>query len=57
MNFKLSPTITVQNVKYEYCEKCGYECISDEEFDRLNRLAHNIKKDTEKTNIKNVILL
>ena len=57
MNFKLSPTITVQNVKYEYCKKCGYECISDKEFDRLNKLAHNIKKDTEKADIKNVILL
>lgn len=57
LSFKLSPTITVQNVEYEYCPKCGYECVSDKEFDRLNKLVHNIKKDTEKTNIKNIILL
>jgi len=57
MSFKLSPTITVQNVKHEYCPKCGYECISDKEFDKLNKLVHRIKKDTEKANIKNIIIL
>jgi uncharacterized protein with PIN domain len=56
MSFKLSPTITVQNVKYEHCSKCGYECISDKEFDRLNKLVHKLKKDTAKENIKNIIL-
>jgi len=48
MTFKFSPNVILQEVKYEFCPKCRFECVPGEEYERVRRLVHSIMPAAKK---------
>jgi Zn-finger nucleic acid-binding protein len=48
MTFKFSPNVIVQEIKYEFCPKCSFECVSGEEYERVRKLVHSVASGAKK---------
>ena len=51
MTFKFNPNVIVEKVKYEVCPRCGFECIPEEEYERVRKLVHSVAKIAKKAKI------
>lgn len=43
MTFKFNPEVIVQDVTISRCRNCGFECVSEEEYEKVRRLVHQVK--------------
>lgn len=51
MSFKFSPNIIVQEVLFESCPKCSFECVSEEEYERVRKLVHSFTGASKKAKV------
>lgn len=51
MSLKLSPNIIVQEVKFESCPKCSFECVPEEEYERVRKLVHSFAESAKKAKV------
>jgi hypothetical protein len=43
MTFKFNPEVIVQDITIDRCENCGFECVSEEEYEKVRKLVHQVK--------------
>lgn len=44
MTFKINPNIIVQDVKVHVCIKCGFESVTEDEYEVVRKRVHEIAK-------------
>jgi len=43
MTFKFNPSVIVQDVVISRCTNCGFESVSEEEYEKVRKLVHQVK--------------
>ncbi len=43
MTFKINPNVIVQKVKISKCDKCGFSCVSEAEYEKIRKEVHEVK--------------
>ena len=53
MTFKVNPNVIVQFVEVNRCTNCGFESISEKEYEEVRKLVHEVKAPSSSTVVLN----